>query len=139
MVKILSSAGLTMLGRSCPINLAWGVTEWVCRENAAHARAGPNCLNRTDIDGRRTPHWVYANYRLLSVAILKITHPNKTKTMKSSTYDKAQGTEKIIAGTAKEVAGKLLGNHRLQAGGKTEKIEGQVQKKIGNIKKAHGN
>jgi uncharacterized protein YjbJ (UPF0337 family) len=59
--------------------------------------------------------------------------------MKPSTHDKAQGTEKIIAGTAKEIAGRLLDNHRLQAGGKTEKIEGQVQKEIGNIKKAHGN
>jgi len=59
--------------------------------------------------------------------------------MKPSTHDKAQGTEKLIAGTAKEVAGRLLGNHPLQASGKAEKVEGRVQKKIGNIKKTHGN
>jgi uncharacterized protein YjbJ (UPF0337 family) len=59
--------------------------------------------------------------------------------MKPSTQEKAQGTEKIIAGTTKEVAGKMLANHRLQAGGKSEKTEGQVQKKIGNFKKTQGN
>ena len=55
--------------------------------------------------------------------------------MKSSTQDKAEGTAKDIAGSVKEVTGKAVGNPRLQAEGKAEKVEGQTQKKIGEIKK----
>ena len=37
-----------------------------------------------------------------------------------------------------EVTGKAVGNRRLQTDGKAEKIEGQVQKKVGDIKKVIG-
>ncbi len=58
--------------------------------------------------------------------------------MKSSTYDKAAGTGKNIAGRAKEAAGKVLGNPRLQAKGQADQVEGRMQKKIGEIKKVFG-
>jgi uncharacterized protein YjbJ (UPF0337 family) len=59
--------------------------------------------------------------------------------MKSSTRDKAEGTAKNIAGSVKETTGKLIGNPRMEADGKTEKVEGQIQEKIGEIKKVLGN
>ena len=58
--------------------------------------------------------------------------------MKSSTQDKAEGTAKNIAGRVKEVTGKAVGNPRLKAEGKAEQVEGQTQKKIGEIKKVLG-
>ena len=58
--------------------------------------------------------------------------------MKSSTQDKAEGTVKTVSGKAKEVTGKVLGKSRLEAEGKAEQVEGQTQKKIGDIKKVFG-
>jgi len=58
--------------------------------------------------------------------------------MKSSTNDKLEGTAKDIAGNVKSVAGKATGNDRLEAAGKAEQVEGQTQKKIGEIKKVLG-
>jgi len=58
--------------------------------------------------------------------------------MKTSTQDKAEGTAKNIAGRVKEVTGKAVGNPRLQADGRAEKVEGQIQKKVGDIKKVLG-
>ena len=59
--------------------------------------------------------------------------------MKSSTRDQAEGTAKTIAGRVKESTGTMLGNPRLQAGGKAGQIKGRIQKKIGEIKKVLGN
>lgn len=58
--------------------------------------------------------------------------------MKSSTQDKAEGTAKNIAGSVKEATGKLIGNPKMEAAGRAEKVEGQVQEKIGDIKKVLG-
>jgi uncharacterized protein YjbJ (UPF0337 family) len=58
--------------------------------------------------------------------------------MKSSTRDQAEGTAKTIAGRVKESTGRMLGNPRLQAGGKAGQIKGRIQKKIGEIKKVLG-
>lgn len=58
--------------------------------------------------------------------------------MKTSIQDRAEGTAKALAGKVKEVTGKAIGNPRLAAAGKAEKIEGQVQKTTGSIKKALG-
>jgi uncharacterized protein YjbJ (UPF0337 family) len=58
--------------------------------------------------------------------------------MKTSTQDKAEGTAKDIAGNVKEAAGKTVGNPRLEADGKSEKIEGKVQTKVGEIEKVLG-
>ena len=59
--------------------------------------------------------------------------------MKTSTQDKAEGIAKNIAGRVKEVTGKAVGNPRLQADGRAEKVEGQIQKKVGEIEKVLGN
>jgi uncharacterized protein YjbJ (UPF0337 family) len=58
--------------------------------------------------------------------------------MKSSTQDKAEGTAKNIAGSVKEAAGKVIGNPRLEADGRAKKVEGQIQTKVGEIKKVLG-
>ena len=58
--------------------------------------------------------------------------------MKSSTHDEAEGTAKKIAGSVKETTGKLIGNPKLEAAGKAEKVEGQIQVKVGEIKKVLG-
>lgn len=58
--------------------------------------------------------------------------------MKSSTQDKAEGTAKNIAGSVKAATGKLVGNPRLEAQGRAEKVEGKIQTKVGEIKKVLG-
>ncbi|MBE0596570.1 MAG: CsbD family protein [Desulfuromonadales bacterium] len=58
--------------------------------------------------------------------------------MKSSSKDQAEGAFKEIKGKAKELAGKLSDNPELEAEGTGEKIAGQVQGKIGQIKKVFG-
>jgi uncharacterized protein YjbJ (UPF0337 family) len=55
--------------------------------------------------------------------------------MKSSTRDSAEGKMHQVKGKIKEAAGVLIGNQDLEAEGKGEKLEGQVQEKIGQIKK----
>jgi uncharacterized protein YjbJ (UPF0337 family) len=58
--------------------------------------------------------------------------------MKSSIRDKAEGTFHEVKGKAKEVAGKLSDNPKLQAEGTVEKMAGKVQEKIGQVKKVLG-
>ena len=58
--------------------------------------------------------------------------------MKSSTKDKAEGTFHELKGKAKEVAGKLSDNPKLEAEGTGEKIAGKIQGKIGQVKKVLG-
>ena len=58
--------------------------------------------------------------------------------MKSSTKDLTKGTFHEVKGTVKEVAGKLSDNPKLEAEGFVEKISGQVQSKVGHVKKAFG-
>lgn len=58
--------------------------------------------------------------------------------MKSSTQDQAEGKFHELKGTAKEIAGILSENPKLQAEGTDEKIAGKVQDKIGQIKKVLG-
>jgi uncharacterized protein YjbJ (UPF0337 family) len=55
--------------------------------------------------------------------------------MDSSTHDKAKGTAKEAAGKVKEETGKAIGNPDLQDRGRAEKVEGKVDKKVGDIKK----
>ncbi len=55
--------------------------------------------------------------------------------MKASTKDKVAGTAKEIKGTIKEVAGKAVGNPKLRDEGRTDQIEGKLQKKIGDLEK----
>jgi uncharacterized protein YjbJ (UPF0337 family) len=58
--------------------------------------------------------------------------------MESSTKDKLEGTFHEVKGKAKEVAGKVSDNPKLEAEGTGEKMDGKIQEKIGEIKKVLG-
>jgi uncharacterized protein YjbJ (UPF0337 family) len=58
--------------------------------------------------------------------------------MKSSMKDKVKGTFHEAKGKAREIAGKITDNPKLEAKGKAEKITGKVQGKIGQIRKVLG-
>jgi uncharacterized protein YjbJ (UPF0337 family) len=58
--------------------------------------------------------------------------------MKSGNRDKAEGKFHEVKGKAKEIAGKLSDNPKLEGEGLGEKIAGKVQKKIGQVKKVFG-
>ncbi len=55
--------------------------------------------------------------------------------MKTSTQDKAEGTLKSAMGSVKEKIGHATRDPRMQDEGTAQKLEGQVQKKVGDIKK----
>lgn len=55
--------------------------------------------------------------------------------MKQSTKDNLEGKMHQVKGAVKENAGKLVGNPNLETEGKTEKIGGKIQEKIGEIEK----
>jgi uncharacterized protein YjbJ (UPF0337 family) len=52
--------------------------------------------------------------------------------------DKIGGSAKTLAGKIKEHAAKAVGNPRLEAKGDCDQIEGNAQKKVGEIKKVLG-
>jgi uncharacterized protein YjbJ (UPF0337 family) len=58
--------------------------------------------------------------------------------MKSGNQDKAEGTFHKVRGKAREIAGKLSDNPKLEAEGAGEKIAGKVQEKLGLVKKVFG-
>jgi uncharacterized protein YjbJ (UPF0337 family) len=58
--------------------------------------------------------------------------------MKSSIRDKAEGTFHEAKGKVKEVAGQLSDNPELEAEGIDEKMAGEVQEKVGRVKKLLG-
>ena len=58
--------------------------------------------------------------------------------MKSSMKDQVSGTFHQMKGKLKEIAGALSDNPKLKAAGTYEKIGGQVQEKIGQVKKGLG-
>jgi uncharacterized protein YjbJ (UPF0337 family) len=58
--------------------------------------------------------------------------------MKSRTKDKAKGAFHEAKGEAKEMAGKITDNPKLEAKGKAEKTAGRVQEKVGQVKKVLG-
>lgn len=53
--------------------------------------------------------------------------------MKTSTKDRVEGKFHELKGKAKEVAGKISDNPKLQAEGTGEKIAGKIQDKIGQL------
>jgi len=59
--------------------------------------------------------------------------------MKSSMKDKVKGTLHEAKGKAKEMAGEITDNPKLEAEGKAENIAGKVQVKLGQVKKVMGN
>lgn len=58
--------------------------------------------------------------------------------MKSSIRDKAEGTLHEVKGAAKEIVGKLSNNRKMEAQGTVEKVAGQAQVKVGQVKKVMG-
>jgi uncharacterized protein YjbJ (UPF0337 family) len=50
--------------------------------------------------------------------------------------DEITGAAKDAKGSIKEAAGKATGNERLQAEGVSDRVEGKVQKGVGNLKEA---
>jgi uncharacterized protein YjbJ (UPF0337 family) len=48
--------------------------------------------------------------------------------------DRIKGSAEQAKGTVKEVAGKILGDKKLETEGQTEKAVGQVQNAIGGLK-----
>jgi uncharacterized protein YjbJ (UPF0337 family) len=50
--------------------------------------------------------------------------------------DRVAGAAKTAGGSIKEGAGKVLGDQKMQAEGKAQKIEGKVQNAIGGAKDA---
>ena len=52
----------------------------------------------------------------------------------STNKDQVKGRIKEAEGKVKEVAGKLVGNEKLEAKGKIQKILGKAQAKFGDVK-----
>jgi uncharacterized protein YjbJ (UPF0337 family) len=50
--------------------------------------------------------------------------------------DRIEGAAKQAKGTLKEAAGKALGDSKLVADGKSDKVEGKLQNAIGGLKDA---
>ena len=50
--------------------------------------------------------------------------------------DTVKGAAKDASGSIKEAAGKATGNDRLAAEGAAERVEGKIQKGVGNLKDA---
>ena len=48
--------------------------------------------------------------------------------------DRIIGSAKVVKGNVKEAAGKAVGDTKLEAQGKADKIEGKVQNAVGGIK-----
>jgi uncharacterized protein YjbJ (UPF0337 family) len=59
-------------------------------------------------------------------------------TMKSGTRDEAEGKLHKVKGKIKETAGKVIADPDLEAEGKNEVRSGEIQEKIGEIKKVVG-
>ena len=55
--------------------------------------------------------------------------------MKPSTTDQIKGKIHELKGGAKETAGKVTDNPKLEGKGKAEKLAGRIQNKIGQIEK----
>lgn len=66
------------------------------------------------------------------------THPGNTNQQKDSDMDKdrIEGAAKQAKGAIKEAAGKMIGDAKLTAEGKSDKLEGKVQNAIGGMKDA---
>ena len=50
--------------------------------------------------------------------------------------DRIIGSAKVVKGNIKEAAGKAVGDTKLEAQGKADKVEGKVQNAVGGIKDA---
>jgi uncharacterized protein YjbJ (UPF0337 family) len=50
--------------------------------------------------------------------------------------DRIEGAAKQAKGTIKETTGKILGDSKLEAEGKADKVEGKIQNAVGGVKDA---
>ncbi len=50
--------------------------------------------------------------------------------------DRIEGAAKQIKGSLKEATGKIIGDSKLVADGKADKIEGKIQNTLGGVKDA---
>jgi uncharacterized protein YjbJ (UPF0337 family) len=48
--------------------------------------------------------------------------------------DRVVGSAKVVKGKVKEAVGKAIGDAKLEAEGKADKIEGKVQNAVGGLK-----
>jgi uncharacterized protein YjbJ (UPF0337 family) len=48
--------------------------------------------------------------------------------------DRVVGSAKVVEGKLKEAVGKVIGDAKLKAEGKADKIEGRVQNAVGGLK-----
>ncbi len=84
---------------------------------------------------RFTPHGAPRLIRLPSGFVIP-PHRNQSVTlMKSSTRNRAEGATKSLVGKVKTATGKLVGNPRLEARGRSEQAVGLAQKKAGQIQR----
>jgi uncharacterized protein YjbJ (UPF0337 family) len=58
--------------------------------------------------------------------------------VKSGAEDKVEGASKNLSGKVKEGVGKAIGSYRLESKGDSEQLEGNAQKKVGEVKKEFG-
>jgi uncharacterized protein YjbJ (UPF0337 family) len=58
--------------------------------------------------------------------------------MKSSTKDKVKGSVNEGVGKVKEATGNAIGNPDLQDRGTAQRVEGKVERKVGDVKKVFG-
>jgi uncharacterized protein YjbJ (UPF0337 family) len=56
----------------------------------------------------------------------------------SGTHDKIEGTFHENKGAVVEAVGHAVGNEKVEKDGKQEKIEGQIQRKVGEVKTVFG-
>jgi uncharacterized protein YjbJ (UPF0337 family) len=49
-------------------------------------------------------------------------------------HDRVEGAARNLGGKAKEAAGKLTGDEKLKAEGKTDQVAGKVQNAVGGLK-----
>ena len=63
---------------------------------------------------------------------------DRKNTMKSSTKDDAEDKMHQWKGKSKQILGKIIKNRKLEAEGKAENLDGNVQEKIGKFKKVVG-
>ena len=59
--------------------------------------------------------------------------------MKPSTRDQMNGAINELKGKAKEKAGRMTNDPKLEAAGQDQKVAGKIQKKIGQIEKVFEN
>jgi uncharacterized protein YjbJ (UPF0337 family) len=68
---------------------------------------------------------------MLSGALIKSAAESKGRVMNK---DRIEGSARQAKGAIKEVAGKVTGDAKLKAKGKTEKAAGKVQNAVGGLK-----